>query len=87
VIVQDDIFSETISVTVCPLTGDPVDMPAFRVPIQPTRDNGLEAVSRVMTDKLSTIPRTKVGKHIGALTLDEMDQVDRAVAVFLGLAG
>jgi mRNA interferase MazF len=85
VVVQDNAFPETMSITVCPTTGDPGGMPAFRVIIPPNSQNGLEQESRVMTDKLSTIPRSKVGKYIGTLSTREMAKVDEAIMSFLGL--
>ena len=87
IIIQDEVFEREFSVTVCPTTGDPSDFPKFRIFIAPTLENGLKFESRVMVDKVSTIPVGKVGKRIGALTLADMLEVDSALAVFLGLAG
>ena len=39
-----------------------------------------------MVDKVSTVPRSKLGKRIGALTAADMAKVNRAMMVFLGLA-
>ena len=36
VIVQDDRFAATASVTVCPFTSDPTDAPLIRLPIEPS---------------------------------------------------
>jgi hypothetical protein len=40
-----------------------------------------------MADKVTTVVRTKLGACIGALTPAETKQLDRALLVFLGLAG
>jgi mRNA interferase MazF len=85
-IIQDDRFGENDSITVCPFTSDPSDLPLFRILIEPSPLNGLRLPSRVMADKLSTVPRTKLTRKIGQLTAPEMARVDRAVLVFLGLA-
>ena len=85
-IIQDDRFGENDSITVCPFTSDPTDLPLFRILIEPAPLNGLRLPSRVMADKLSTVPRTKLARKIGQLTASEMARVDRAVLVFLGLA-
>lgn len=85
-IIQDDRFDENDSITVCPFTSDPTDLPLFRILIEPAPLNGLRLPSRVMADKLSTVPRTKLARKIGQLTAPEMAHVDRAVLVFLGLA-
>jgi len=37
VILQDDRFDMTDSITVCAFTADPADTPLFRPPIKPTR--------------------------------------------------
>ena len=42
--------------------------------------------SRLMVDKITTTPRTKLGKRIGRLADKDMVRVDLAVLVFLGLA-
>ena len=52
VIVQDDAFDATASVTVCAFTTDPTDAPLFRIAIEPGEKNGLRAPSRLMVDKL-----------------------------------
>ena len=86
VIVQDDRFDATASVTVCVFTTDETDAPLFRVPITPSGGNGLRDVSRLMVDKLTTVRRDQLGGRIGRLDDAEMLLLDRAVLVFLGLA-
>jgi mRNA interferase MazF len=85
VIVQDDHF-DTDSVTICPFTTDPTDAPLFRVEIEPSRDNGLREASRLMADKMTTIPRSKLGERMGVLAGVDMIRLNRAIVVFLGLA-
>lgn len=86
-ILQDDAYSRTESLTLCPITSDPdEDGPDLRIALVPTADNGLLSESRVMTDKVSTLPRRKIGRRIGALRADEMADVELAVMIFLGLA-
>ena len=87
VIVQNDRFSETDSIAVCPLTTDSGPMPLFRVAVEPGRENGLAQVSRVMADKLTTVPKDKLGRRIGRLDDETMLRLNRAMLVFLGLAG
>ena len=86
-IIQDDSFDATASITVCGLTTNPLDAALTRLPIEPTPENGLVSPSRVMIDKVTTLPRAKLGGRIGALTAEDMTRVDRAMMVFLGLAG
>lgn len=47
-IVQDDSFDATDSITICPLTTDPTDIPLFRVPLKRNERNGLDVPSRIM---------------------------------------
>jgi mRNA interferase MazF len=87
VILQDDRFDVTVSVTVCPFTTNPTDAPLFRLPIEPDEVNGLHEPSRLMVDKLLTFPRSKLGQRLGRLSDEDMIRMGRAVIVFLGLAG
>ena len=87
VVVQDDSFVATLSVTVCPLTTNPANASLFRLLVEPSAENGLQQPSRLMADKITTIPRTRVGRCIGRLADDEMSKLSHAIIVFLGLAG
>lgn len=87
VIVQDDRFDATTSVTVCAFTTDPTEAPLFRLRVEPDQLNGLREPSSLMVDKLTTVPRSKLGTHVGRLSDEEMVRLCRAVLVFLGLAG
>lgn len=87
VILQDDRFSETLSITICPVTSNPTRAPLFRLPITPSNRNGLTASSSLMVDKIMTVPKTKVGAPIGRLDDADLVRLNRAVVVFLGLAG
>jgi len=87
VILQDDRFDATESVTICPLTTDSTDAPLFRLPIEPTERNGLRSPSQLMVDKITTVPKTRVGRHIGRLSDEDITRLNRSVVVFLGLAG
>ena len=86
-ILQDDAFDRTASVTVCPFTTHLVDAPLIRLPVDPTRQNGLTVVSHVMVDKITTVARSKLQKRVGKLADEDMIRVSRAALVFLGLAG
>ena len=87
VIVQDDRFDATSSITVCPCTSDPTEAPLFRILVEPSPLNGLASASRLMVDKVTTVPKAKIGKRIGRLGNEDAVRLDRAMMVFLGLAG
>ena len=85
VILQDDRFDKTDSMTVCAFTTDPTDAPLFRLPVQPNETNGLRAVSRLMVDKITTLPKAKIGSPVGLLDDQDIVRLNRAVLVFLGI--
>ncbi len=87
VIVQDDRFDATPSITVCAFTTDPTDAPLFRVSVAPNERNGLRAPCRLMVDKITTVAKGKLGTRIGRLDDADMLRLNRAMLVFLGLAG
>ena len=86
VIIQDDRFDSTASVTVCAFTTDATEAPLFRLAIEPDRRNGLRVTSRLMVDKITTVPKQRLGERIGQLPAPELVRLNRAIAVFLGLA-
>jgi mRNA interferase MazF len=87
VLVRSDDFAATASVTVCLLTNRDLAAPLLRLPLTPTQANGLTMPSWIMVDKILTVPRAKIGRRIGALSLGDLTGLNRALAVFLGLAG
>lgn len=86
VIVQDDRFDATASVTVCPLTTNPVEAPLTRITVEPSPANGLDQSSRLMIDKVATVARTSLGERLGRLPDTDLVRLNRALIVFLGLA-
>lgn len=86
-IVQDDHFDLTASVTICPTTTSEVEAPLFRIRVEPSPSNGLTRTSRLMVDKVTTVPRANLGQRLGRLSDADMVRLDRSLIVFLGLAG
>lgn len=87
VVVQDDRFSTTKSITVCGLTTNPTEAPLFRLVVQPDEKNGLRAECRVMVDKIITVPRNKLWMRVGHLSDEDMVRLNRILLVFLGIGG
>lgn len=87
VILQNDRFDATASITICPFTTNLTESPLFRLPVEPRPGNGLRVPSYLMVDKIMTVPKIKVGRHIGRLDDEDMVRLNRAVLLFLGLAG
>jgi mRNA interferase MazF len=86
-ILQDDHFRETLSIAFCPFTTNATSAPLFRLPITPSERNGLRARSSLMVDKITTAPKTRIGTRIGRLDDEDIVRLNRAIVVFLGLAG
>lgn len=87
VILQDDRFDATDSVTICAFTSDPAKAPLFRIGVEPGQRNGLRAPCKLMVDKITTVPRARLGARIGRLADEDMVRLNRAALVFLGMAG
>lgn len=87
VIVQEDCFDGTDSITVCAFTTDETEAPLFRLRMEPTARNGLRAPCRLMADKITTVPKSKLGGRIGRLDDEDILRLNQAMLVFLGLAG
>lgn len=86
VIVQANQFMKHPSITVLPLTSTLVAAPLVRVTVEPDDENGLERTSQIMVDKAITIRRDKLRQPFGHLDSDTLVQVERCLAVFLGIA-
>jgi mRNA interferase MazF len=84
-VVQSDRLANAHSVITCGLTSFLHEMP-FRPLIEPSADNSLDVPSTVMVEKLTAISRDKLGKRIGALSLQDMARVEQALLLVLGLA-
>ena len=85
-VIQADLFSEHASATVLPITSTLVAAPLFRVTVQLSAENGLQKPSQVMVDKAMTVKRDKVGPAFGRIDADSLVEVERCLAVFLGIA-
>ena len=86
VVIQDDDFAKTRSIMICLFTTDPTEAPLFRIRVEPSDENGLRESSALMVDKVTTIPRDKLGARIGRLEASDVLRMNQAILVFLGLA-
>lgn len=85
-IIQADQFAEQVTVTVLPVTSRQVAAPLLRVSVEPTLENGLQTVSQVMVDKTMTVKRDKVGQPFGRIEANALLEIERCLALFLGIA-
>jgi len=82
-VVQSDLLAELDSVVVCPVTSEIRDV-AFRVTLEPSPANGLQKLSQVMVDKLSTLPRARISEPFGRVDDERMRAVGRALLLVVG---
>jgi len=86
-VVQSDLFNDTHpTVMLCLLSSDLRDAPLFRLAVAPTGENGLKRDSQIQIDKVMTVLREKIGPSFGRLDDAEMLKVNRALALFMGIA-
>ena len=69
----------------CLVTGTIRDAPAFRITVEATSSTGLLQRSRIMVDKLVTVPRDKCGPRIGSIDREALLALDQSLAFVLGL--
>jgi mRNA interferase MazF len=86
VIVQDDSFDATDSIAICAFTSDETEAPLFRLVVKPNDRNGLRTASRLMVDKITTVPKSKIGGQVGRLDDEDIVRLNQAMLVFLGMA-
>lgn len=88
VIIQDDLFDATSSVTVAPMSSTLLNATLMRIRIAAGdgRSSGLDHDSDVMIDKLTTVKRSNVHARVGRLAAEQVVEVERAIMAFLGLA-
>jgi mRNA interferase MazF len=53
----------------------------------PSERNGLRSACRLMVDKVTTVPKAKLGMRLGRLDEQDIVRINRAALVFIGLAG
>ena len=85
VVVQHDSFDGTDPVTVCLFTTNENEPPVSRPQVEPNERNRLRALSRLMVDKIETVPKSKIGKKVGRLDDEDVLRLERAMRVFFGL--
>lgn len=85
-VIQADHFNEHATVTVLLVSSTLVDAPLLRITVQPSAENGLQKPSQVMVDKTMTVKRDRLGQAFGRIDANTLVEVERCLAVFLGIA-
>ena len=86
-VIQSDLFAGTETVVVLLLTSTLTEPGLGRITVAPSEANGLRTPSQVMVDKPFAVPRREFGAVFGRLEDTHLLEVNRALAVFLGIAG
>jgi mRNA interferase MazF len=86
-LIQSEMFNEAhATLTVLLISSELIDAPLFRLSIEPDQINGLTQQSQIQVDKALTVRREKVGQIIGRVDDAMMVRVNRALALWIGLA-
>lgn len=83
-VLQDDRFDATDSLTVCPFTTQDLDAPLIRVRVEANGDNGLDQDSFLMVEKITTVRRSNAHNVLGRLDSSTLVELERRLLVFLG---
>ncbi len=86
IVLQNDRFDATQSVTLCLLTSTDIDQPLIRVPVPSDSTSGIAVDSWAMIDKVTTVNRSKTRGPVGSATRKQLLEIERRLAVFLGIA-
>ena len=86
-VIQSDVFNDIhATVTVALISSDLVQAPIFRLNIVPDAENGLNKESQIQIDKIMSVRKERIGSTLGQLDDMMLVRVNRALALWLGLA-
>jgi len=54
--------------------------------VEPNERNGRRSACRLIADKITTVPKAKLGAQIGRLDDEDMVRLNQVMTVFLGMA-
>jgi len=87
VVIQGDVLNrDARSTIVALLTSHLQDAPLLRLTVESTAENGLKVRSQVQVNRLLSLPSEKLGPVIGRLSDSEIIELNRLLAVVIGLA-
>ena len=87
VVVQAEVLTgmEVNSVLVCLVSSHVVGATKFRLTVEPNTRNNLRQTSQIMTEKIISMPRRRIGEAVGRLDDETMTTLNRSLAFVLGL--
>ncbi len=84
-VIQADTTLPSEYITHIPITGTLKRVPEVRIPIHPTKQNGLLKPSEVMVDLVQTASLSKFRGVIGRIEADILTLVEKSLSLHLGL--
>ena len=85
-VLQTDRSRDHATMKIVPLTSTLNDARLLRITITLSAVNGLHKISQLMVDKTTTVQRSKIGVAFGRIDPDQMLELERNLALFLGIA-
>jgi mRNA interferase MazF len=86
-VLQSDVFNDIhATITVALISSSLVQAPIFRLDVTPNKQNGLSKESQIQIDKIMSIRKERIGAVIGEIDDSLLVRVNRALALWLGLA-
>ena len=85
-ILQSNLFDKHPSITIAPITSELRETPLFRYTLKPSEENGLRKISQIMVDKITTIKSEQAGNATGRISQKQTTEINRLIAVWLGIA-
>lgn len=86
VVVQaDELGSDRRTVIICPMSSEIGATAMLRPIIEPSDENGLRAVTLIMTDKIIAVRRERLRRVVGRLADADRERLDDALRFVLGL--
>lgn len=84
-VIQADTTLPSEYITHIPITGTLNRVPEVRIPIKPTKQNGLQKPSEVMVDLVQTASHSKFRGVIGRIDDETLLLVEQSLSLHLGL--
>lgn len=83
-IVLSDLALDTPSVLICGFTSEASEDLLLRPLMLPSPENGLARPSNLMSEKVTSVPRSRLGMRVGILSPEDMARADSALQLIMG---
>ena len=88
VVIQSDELTQagSTSTILALITSTLADAPLIRLTIQPDEMSGLKRTSQIQANRILSVRSARIGHRIGQLTAEQLKELDRLLALAIGLA-